>query len=88
MRQYTKGALPDELLEPPGSTARASSASYLTVGLPLLRPGLAFLGIFTFISAWNDYIWPLIVLTDPNQSPCRSRWPSSTGIARHRLLRW
>ena len=32
----------------------------------MLRPGLAFLGIFTFIGAWNDYIWPLIVLVNPD----------------------
>lgn len=28
---------------------------------------LAFLGIFTFISVWNDYLWPLAVLVDPDQ---------------------
>ena len=33
----------------------------------MLRGGLAFLGIFTFIAAWNDYVWPLIVLVDPNR---------------------
>ena len=32
---------------------------------PTIRPGLAFLGIYTFIAAWNDYIWPLIVLVNP-----------------------
>ena len=33
----------------------------------MLRGGLAFLGIFTFIGAWNDYVWPLIVLVDPQR---------------------
>jgi cellobiose transport system permease protein len=37
------------------------------VGLPVIRPGLAFLGIYTFIGAWNDYIWPLIVLVNPGR---------------------
>lgn len=27
-------------------------------------PVLAFLGIFTFVNAWNDYLWPLIVMVD------------------------
>ena len=35
--------------------------------MPLLRPALAFLGIFTFINAWNDYFWPLVVLTNPDK---------------------
>ena len=32
--------------------------------LPLLRPILATLGVFTFLGAWNDFMWPLIVLSD------------------------
>jgi cellobiose transport system permease protein len=36
------------------------------VALPVLRPALAFLGIFTFVTAWNDYLWPLVVLIDSN----------------------
>ena len=33
----------------------------------MIRPGLAFLGIFTFVGSWNDYIWPLVVLTNPDK---------------------
>ena len=40
---------------------------YWHVGLPVVRPALAFLGIFTFISVWNDYLWPLVVLVDPGE---------------------
>jgi len=32
----------------------------------VVRPGLAFLGIFTFMAQWNDYAWPLIALTNPD----------------------
>jgi cellobiose transport system permease protein len=67
MRQYISRALPDELLD----AARIDGASFLriyrTVCLPMIRPGLAFLGIYTFVGTWNDYIWPLVVLTDPNK---------------------
>ena len=44
-------------------------AGLLAIGMriQLSRPGLAFLGIYTFVSAWNDYIWPLIVLVNPNR---------------------
>jgi cellobiose transport system permease protein len=66
MRQYIINAVPDDLLD----AARLEGCNffrlYWHVGLPLIRPGLAFLGIYTFISTWNDYIWPLIVLVDPD----------------------
>ncbi len=65
MRQYMRSAIHDELLD----AARLDGASFLRqywhVALPVVRPGLAFLGIFTFMSQWNDYAWPLIALTDP-----------------------
>jgi multiple sugar transport system permease protein len=62
VRQYAL-AIPDSLLD----AARLDGASelrvFFSVVLPLLRPVLATLGIFTFLSAWNDFMWPLIVLT-------------------------
>jgi cellobiose transport system permease protein len=67
MRQYAKGAIPDELISAAKVDGAGFFRQYLTVGLPVLRPGLAFLGIFTFINVWNDYLWPLIVMTDPNK---------------------
>lgn len=67
LRQMAAGSIPDELIE----SARIDGAGFFTtywrVGVPLLRGGLAFLGIFTFIGAWNDYVWPLIVLVDPER---------------------
>ncbi|HKI86369.1 MAG TPA: carbohydrate ABC transporter permease, partial [Thermoanaerobaculia bacterium] len=63
VRQFALG-IPDELLD----AARIDGASelriYWTIILPLLRPILLTLGIFTFLAAWNDFMWPLIVLTD------------------------
>ena len=35
--------------------------------LPLLRPILVTLGVFTFLGTWNDFLWPLIVLTDESR---------------------
>lgn len=67
LRQMAAGSIPDELIE----SARIDGAGFFTtywrVGVPLLRGGLAFLGIFTFIGAWNDYVWPLIVLVNPER---------------------
>jgi multiple sugar transport system permease protein len=66
VRQFAL-AIPDELLD----AARLDGASewriYWTVVLPLLRPILVTLGAFTFLSAWNDFMWPLVVLTDESK---------------------
>ncbi|MFJ5260301.1 carbohydrate ABC transporter permease [Streptomyces sp. NPDC088387] len=65
MRQYMKGAIHDELLDASKLDGAGFLRQYWHVALPVVRPGLAFLGIFTFMGQWNDYAWPLIALTDP-----------------------
>ncbi|MDG2524396.1 carbohydrate ABC transporter permease [Stenotrophomonas sp. HITSZ_GD] len=63
VRQYAR-SIPDELLE----AARIDGASelriFFQIVLPMLKPVLVTLTIFTFMGAWNDFMWPLIVLTD------------------------
>ena len=63
VRQYSLG-LPDEMLQ----AARVDGASewqvFRRIVLPNLRPIVVTLGVFTFLSAWNDFLWPLIVLSD------------------------
>jgi len=63
VRQFARG-IPDDLLE----AARIDGASefriFTTVIVPLLKPVLATLAIFAFLGSWNDFMWPLIVLTD------------------------
>ncbi|GLY47539.1 carbohydrate ABC transporter permease [Lentzea sp. NBRC 102530] len=68
MRQYARGAISDEVLEAARVDGAGFFRTYLSVGLPVLRPALAFLGIFTFVNAWNDYLWPLVVLIDSNHT--------------------
>ncbi|HEX8411436.1 MAG TPA: carbohydrate ABC transporter permease [Thermoanaerobaculia bacterium] len=57
-------SIPDDLL----AAARIDGASewriYWSIILPVARPVLATLAIFTFMSAWNDFMWPLIILSD------------------------
>ncbi|MFI8237458.1 carbohydrate ABC transporter permease [Streptomyces sp. NPDC085866] len=65
MRQYMRGAIHDELLDASRIDGAHFLRQYWHVALPVVRPGLAFLGIFTFMGQWNDYAWPLIALTDP-----------------------
>lgn len=66
MRQYMKGAIHDELLDASRIDGAGFLRQYWHVALPVVRPGLAFLGIFTFMGQWNDYAWPLIALTNPD----------------------
>ncbi|MBG0851071.1 carbohydrate ABC transporter permease [Streptomyces spinoverrucosus] len=66
MRQYMKGAIHDELLDASKLDGAGFLRQYWHVALPVVRPGLAFLGIFTFMAQWNDYAWPLIALTNPD----------------------
>ena len=60
MRQFLR-AVPDEILE----SARMDGASELrilrSIVFPIALPGMATLAIFTFLGAWNDFLWPLIV---------------------------
>lgn len=62
MRQFIQG-LPSELMD----AARIDGASewgiYWRIILPQVGPALATLGILTFMSSWNSYLWPLIVIT-------------------------
>ncbi len=62
LRQYML-TIPDELID----SARIDGASewriYLQIILPLARPALAVLTIFSVMWRWNDFLWPLIVLS-------------------------
>ena len=66
MRQYISTAVPDEILDAAVVDGCGFFRQYVLVVLPVIRPGLAFLGIYTFVAAWNDYVWPLIVLINPD----------------------
>lgn len=67
MRQYTSSGVPDELLDAARIEGAGFFRQYWHVVLPCVRPALAFLGIYTFILSWNDYITPLVMLVDPSR---------------------
>ncbi|TCO21181.1 cellobiose transport system permease protein [Kribbella steppae] len=66
LRQYFQNSIHDELVEAATLDGCGFFGVYRHVALPSARPALAFLGIFTFVASWNDYMWPLIVLTNPD----------------------
>jgi len=63
VRQYAQ-SFPDELLDAARMDGASELRIYWSVVLPVIRPILATLAIWTFLSTWNDFMWPLIVLTD------------------------
>jgi cellobiose transport system permease protein len=65
MTQYLREALPTELLEAGRIDGAASHRLFWHVVLPVARPAAAVLGMLTFLTAWNDYFWPLVVLSSP-----------------------
>ncbi|NJD05568.1 MAG: carbohydrate ABC transporter permease [Methylococcaceae bacterium] len=63
VRQYAL-SIPDSLLEAARIDGAGELRIFLSLALPLLSPILVTLAIFTFLGAWNDFMWPLIVLAD------------------------
>ena len=62
MRQYLVQTLPDELLEAAKVDGASSTRTFVSIVLPIARPGMAVLGMLTFMTAWNDFFWPVIAL--------------------------
>jgi multiple sugar transport system permease protein len=66
MKQFIE-ALPGELMDAARIDGASEFGIYTRIVLPQMGPALASLGIFTFMATWNDYLWPLIVLTSPEK---------------------
>jgi cellobiose transport system permease protein len=67
MRQYIAGAVPTDLLDAGRVDGCSTFGLYRFVVVPAVRPAAAVLGLFTFMQAWNDFFWPLVVLRDPTK---------------------
>lgn len=65
-KQFVEG-LPGEILEAARIDGASEFGIYWRIVIPQLGPALASLGIFTFMASWNDYLWPLIVITSPKK---------------------
>jgi multiple sugar transport system permease protein len=63
VRQYAL-TIPDELLEAARIDGAGELRIFTVVVLPLLKPIVVTLAVLTFLGSWNDFMWPLIVLTD------------------------
>ncbi|MCW4456807.1 carbohydrate ABC transporter permease [Microbacterium sp. MPKO10] len=66
MRQYLVDVIPDELLEAARVDGANMIRTFFHVAVPAARPAMAILSLFTFMTAWTDFLWPLLVLDSTN----------------------
>lgn len=66
MRQFMQ-SIPDELLEAARIDGAGEWYIFCRIVLPLVKPALATLTIFTFLGSWNNFVWPLIATNDPDK---------------------
>jgi len=65
-KQFIEG-IPTDLIEAARIDGAGELRIFLTIIIPLIRPTLAALGIFTFMASWNNYLWPLIAINDEHK---------------------
>jgi multiple sugar transport system permease protein len=63
LRQFIR-SVPDSLLEAARMDGAGEFRIYRMIILPLCKPILLTLALFTFMGMWNDFMWPLIIMTD------------------------
>ena len=66
MRQYIVAAVPNDLIDASRVDGCHTARVFWHVVLPAVRPAAAVLGLLTFMTTWNDFFWPLIVLSPQN----------------------
>ena len=81
MRQYVTGAVPDELVEAGWIDGASPLRIFWSVVVPAVRPAMAVLGMLTFLMTWNDFFWPIIVLSSQNPTVQVAFQSLATGYA-------
>ena len=74
MKQFSEG-IPTEMLEAARIDGASEARTFISVVLPMVKPGIGALAIFTFINSWNDYFMQLIMLSS------NANYTISLGIA-------
>ena len=86
MRQFIEN-IPSELIDAARIDGASEFGIYSRIILPQMSAALATLGIFQFMGSWNDYLWPLIVITTTEKRtlPIMLTWYNSQHGARFDL---
>lgn len=66
MRQYTEQSVPTELIHSGRVDGASEIRIFLSVVFPLLRPAIGALAVWNFLNSYNTFLWPLVVISDPN----------------------
>jgi multiple sugar transport system permease protein len=75
--------LPREIFEAARVDGAGPLKLFTAVVLPMSRPILGVVSVFAVLASWKDFLWPLLVLTDPNKQPLSVRLPeiqAQTGL--------
>ena len=64
MKQYMESALPLSLIEAARIDGSGEFRTFNSIVLPLMKPAIAVQAIFSFVSSWNNYFTPALVLHD------------------------
>lgn len=67
MRQIIDAQVPNEILEAASIDGASVPRVFWSIVLPSIRASAFVLGLFSFLAAWNDYLWPTIVLQSPEK---------------------
>ena len=67
--------LPREIFDAARVDGAGAFRLFFRVVLPMSRPILAVISVFAVLAAWKDFLWPLLVLTDPDGQPLSVRLP-------------
>ncbi len=67
MKQYMESTLPLSLVEAARMDGSGEFRTFNTIVLPLMKPAIAVQAIFTFVSSWNNYFTPALILDDDNK---------------------
>jgi len=67
MRQHITATISDELVQAATIDGANSWQVFWRIVFPIVRPAAFVLGLFGFVSAWNDFLWPFIVLKSPDR---------------------
>jgi multiple sugar transport system permease protein len=68
--------LPREIFEAARIDGCGSFRLFRLIVLPMSRPILGVVSVFALLASWKDFLWPLLVLTDPSKQPLSVRLPT------------
>ncbi|SER35141.1 carbohydrate ABC transporter membrane protein 2, CUT1 family [Lentzea xinjiangensis] len=67
MRQHISATISDELMQAARIDGASTGQVFWRIAFPIVRPAAFVLGLFGFVTAWNDFLWPFIVLKSPER---------------------